>query len=148
MYLALLESILRYGVVLWGAASLTNLEKIKKQQIRALKNVMKYKNASTFTVNAFQDLKFLNVFGIYKQKIIIKNQHTNCYKKKISHQHETRRQVEGLFKVPKSCNKYGDSTAKVIVPKLFNLLPKSLLEISSKSVFKRKVTEWVLASTN
>ena len=62
VYLALLESILRYGVELWGAASLTNLEKIKKQQIRALKNVMNYKNAPTFTVNAFQDLKILHVF--------------------------------------------------------------------------------------
>jgi len=143
VYISMIESILRYGLELWGSACTTELEKVKNLQVRALKNVMGYKSRSQFILNAFQDLNVLDIFGLYKRKILVNNFNNADLRVKVIHKHDTRQQVDGYYYIPKSHNKYGDSTSKVIVPKLFNLTPKDFLEMT-KNAFKRKIKKWLL----
>ncbi|KAK3923408.1 LINE-1 retrotransposable element ORF2 protein [Frankliniella fusca] len=80
VYVALAESIIRYGIGAWGAASETYINEIRDRQTIIIKSIMYFKSRSDFNENAFKDLNVLSVKGLYFQNIVNRYYFSNKYK--------------------------------------------------------------------
>jgi len=143
-YTALAESTIRYGILAWGNASKTKLEKIKNIQERMLKIVSGIDRRSDFKVDPFFDLQVLDVFDIHKYTILTKNCFSNKFKSAVSLDKQTRSTKQMQYVVPFSASTFKDKTKEVLVPKIFNLIPLDLHLINSKSKFKKETKRWLI----
>ena len=144
VYVALAESIIRYGIGSWGAASDTYINEIKERQIIMLKTIMWYKSRTQFIENAFSDLNVLSVSGLYFQNIVNRYYFSCKYKEPFQQHHSTRHAGSGKFGMPLCNNKYGERTLDYQVPKCFNKLPSELLVVAHVCEAKRKIRKWIL----
>uniref|UniRef100_A0A1B6KLP9 Reverse transcriptase domain-containing protein n=1 Tax=Graphocephala atropunctata TaxID=36148 RepID=A0A1B6KLP9_9HEMI len=88
-YFALFETYLRYGVVVWGGTSTTNLNRvltIQKSAIRSLANLKEQESCR----EEFKNLKIKTVISIYVQAAILHVDRLGLPKVTRSHSHNTR----------------------------------------------------------
>jgi hypothetical protein len=143
VYKSLLESILRYGVQIWGGTNLVHISKLMKVQGKCLKLVVKGREMSNYELLKASDT--LTPKGFYEFYNIINNFGDNFYKKITECRYAVRRKK---YIVPRVYNNYGERTLKCIVPKLYNKLPDSIIMIDKYSIFKENVKAWLQATTN
>jgi hypothetical protein len=144
LYIALAESLIRYGITAWGSASDTYINSIKERQIILIKKIAGFKSRCQFSVNAFQHLNVLSVRALFMQKILYKYYFSPKYKELCNHEWQTRYKDSGKFVIPQSLNKYGERTLNYIVPSTFNKLPPQLLSLTHVCRMKREVRDWLM----
>ena len=144
VYVALAESIIRYGIGAWSTASETYINEIIERQIIILKTLMSYKSRKQFSVNAFNDLNVLSAKGLYLQNVVNRYYFSYKYKEPSQQRHRTRYSDSGKFALPLCNNKYGERTLEYQVPKCFNKLPLDLLSIANVCQAKREIRKWIV----
>ncbi|XP_046812429.1 putative uncharacterized protein DDB_G0282133 [Lucilia cuprina] len=92
------------------------------------------------------ELHVLKVKSIYYTTLAIEFYNDARFLQKIDHQYNTRRRNEGRFKVGSFQNNYGKSTLNVTLPKLFNSLPVSLLNIPIHHKRKKLLKNFFISS--
>lgn len=138
VYKALFESIMRYGVQVWGGTGAVHLSKLVNLQMRALKLIIRDRN--------FSNSKLLDCCntqtpsGFYKYYHLVSNFCVNEYKQIVVSGYEIRRKK---YNVPRTFNSYGEKTMRCLVPKLYNALPNSISELESIGEFKKAVSLWL-----
>jgi Reverse transcriptase (RNA-dependent DNA polymerase) len=148
VYTALVDSIISYGILAWGNASIVHLQKIFLLQKKIIKNIVPchIKHKLNFDTNLFFNaLQILNIFDIYRYKIIIKYYYSTDYKLLYDHEIATRAQDEELYRVPRYKNKYGKRLLNNIVPTEFNKLPVHLKKLLKYSEIKYQIKNWLMA---
>ena len=148
VYTALVESIISYGILAWGNASIVHLQKIFMLQKKIIKNIVPchLKHKLQFDTNLFfKELQILNIFDIYRYKIIIKYYYSTDHKFLYEHDKATRARAAELYRVPLYKNKYGKRLLKNIVPTEFNKIPVHLKKLRKYSEIKCKIKNWLLA---
>lgn len=143
-YYSLIESHLRYGVVIWGNSSHFNLERVlvaQKKAIRALAGLKPLESCR----NAFYELRILTVVSLYILEVL-------CFVKSHSparlgetHSYNTRN--ANNFALPIHHLALTEEKPSYIGSKLFNLLPNHLKEITEERSFKKKTRQWLLERT-
>lgn len=133
VYSALVQSIMAYGIQCYGTCTGTNKGKIDSINNKIIKMIRrKNHNNDTMDILSFDQL--------YKYTMIKKYYYRTELMEKVHHKYELR---ENKYKIPKTFNKYGERTKRVVVPKLMNSLPGDLHDLTKISEVKRKIKKWL-----
>lgn len=145
LYSSLVESILRYGILVWGSAATVYLKRLCKCQdkiVRYVYNNYNYKNEDN--IYYYQKLKFLPLNLLYKYILIIENYFSKNYKCIEMKYHTMTKRSKERYNIPNYFNKHGKNHLKVTVPTIFNEIPPNLRNIEKMATIKNKIKNWLL----
>lgn len=138
VYHALIESLIRYGILSWGYTTNNYLDKIENIQKRIFKLISSKSNIKVVNCNLLT-IRQLHFF-IFIISYYFKQEH----KKSSEHTHKTRHKDKLLE--PISINSYGSQEKRVLIPKLFNKITPDLLSLEKISIAKIKLKKWILSN--
>lgn len=139
-YFALLESNLRYGLLIWGNSSAGNLQRVlvsQKKAIRALAGLQPRESCRP----AFINLSILTVVSLYVLEAVIYVHERDFPRGSQRHQHNTRRATD--FQLPAHRLSLFEEKPSYMGLKLWNCLPEDLKKLEMAK-FKKKVKLWLL----
>ena len=140
VYLALVQSVIQYGIIAWGGITKTNLNPLYLLQKRIIKICLR-KPLDYPTNLIFSEFKVSKIDQIFKQKLLLYF-HKNYYSFKTdSHDYHTRRNDYCLLHEPKCSTSAGSKHARNFGPKFYNSIIKDRPELSklNPSRFKNKI---------
>ena len=142
IYYSLVESIINYGLVVWGYARKTAMSALEVAQKYVIK-IMYFKNKRYPTGLLFQESGLFNLEQLYIKSIVrymLKNQ---CYKNMLQHNLNTRNVANNNVFVPAMSHSATQRHICFVGPKLYNVLP---LQFKNKSYtkVKQKLKNWIL----
>lgn len=123
LYFALVDSLISYGIVIYGSSFKTYINKIKQLQLRFLKLLVDKHIKNKFRDNyegLFKHCKILPVDKKYLFEIAKEEYWSTTYKTQFIGKIKTRQASKAKFFVPKVNNNYGKRTKQYIVPIIFN----------------------------
>ena len=145
IYKALCESIIGYGITIYGCTYTSYMLKIESLQYNIMKLIVPY-NRNNFQLVRFsssEKLGILTARDLYRYKVILKHYYSSRYKIKANHYITTRFISNQMYIVPSFTNNYGRMTQKYQVPYIFNEIPRNLLALNSFSTIKHKIKNWI-----
>jgi hypothetical protein len=145
IYDAWILSHIRYGIEIYGLASETHLKKLQKIQNKIVKILFR-QNEDIKVEKIYLDYELLKIIQIRDFVIIIKNYYNTM--KLYKDVEQTRTYNTKSIKLRKSLwqNKFGQRSKLFYIPKIFNALPKLLLNICKIGLVKRNIKSWLLFS--
>lgn len=142
VYAAIVESILAYGILAWGAAYKNHINRLQITQKWIIKTMLG-KTILYPSDLVFNESKIFNIRELYIQKAvkyIHKNKITSQYE--ISHSVNTRANVNGHLEVPFKTHTVCQQSISFLGPKLYNEIPSSLKDAKHMSSFCRQFKLW------
>lgn len=147
IYFGLAQSILKYGIIAWGGASKSVMNKLKITQKLILKIIFnkpfRFSTDSLFAESNIFDLNKLYLFAI--GQYIYLSRHKN-YLQFSEHLYFTRSKEKNNCKLTKHYKTISARQLNVIAPKLYNEFPviiKSAIFQSNKIIFIKKFKKWL-----
>ena len=144
---ALVQSIVRYGISIYGNTTKTHLRTVENIQARILKTIYKkYKTVGTQLTKRelYKKFNILPMTQLFKYTIILKYYEDIQYKEPTEHDIITRQITNTTYQVPRINNDYGRQTLKYTIPKTFNEVPQILRHINNMTDRKRRIKDWLL----
>lgn len=145
VYLSLGESVIRYGITIYGTCPKYKEQKIDSIINRCVSNIVygsKHELKETKErKNAVELLSFENVFKF----VVLTSHYFSKEFKEIPNRIKTLRHTE-TYAIPKIYTNYGKKQRNYYVPAIFNSLPKDILSLSSKRQMYKKIKEWCFLS--
>lgn len=139
LYKALVESLIRYGILVWGGlyeTTLHNLNIVQKYIIKVM-----YKRKRMYPSDLLFSHDICNIRTIYITTVC-----TYWYdrdKEYLDHPHRTRSRANKHLKIPQNYRNFNLKFIDYIAPKAYNLLPRELREITSKRKFAEESKKFV-----
>ena len=143
IYHALVESLLSYGLLLWGGSYEKILKPIKIIQKRILKIIL-HKPKLYPTIQLFNDCKIMNITQLYTLQICKHIFYTDI--KLIDHPYQTRAKCRLTTKISKANKTITQSFFINRLPKIYNAMPDNIKKTKSNRSYIRKVKEWIKAT--
>lgn len=142
IYLSLVESVINYGVVVWGNAR-KNIKSALNVAQKYLIKIMYFKNRRYSSELLFHECRLLTVDQIYLLAAIRFMLKTNYYKREITHELNTRNVARHNVIVPLVGSSATQRHLYFVGPKIYNLLPTCF---RTKEYFqiKNKLKEWLI----
>lgn len=139
-YFSLVESHLRHGITAWGNAKICSV--LQSAQNKIVKSLSKKQPASTQhrtnnnrpTTQLYATQKILNIKDLYSISIIKEFMEDANLAKKLNHEQNTRRRIEGRYIVPAFKNDYGKHALSVSLPTILNELPNAIMQECNKKI--------------
>lgn len=142
-YKSLVESILTYGIIIWGGTYNSQLKNVKITQKWILK-VMLWKNRRYSTEQLFLDSNVLNVNGLYilnVAKFIYRNRELRV---PTNHIHNTRQNERKALIIPRPNSNLYKKSIGFMGPKIYNIIPDYLKTINNYKLFCKKLSIFVM----
>ncbi|GJQ69642.1 hypothetical protein Trydic_g2978 [Trypoxylus dichotomus] len=140
IYHSLVESVLSYGITIWGQASISHINRLKSAQGRILRNMDR-----SVIGNIYREHNILSIKHLYIFRVVINNYFKSRDLTTVHHPHATRARERGMYVVPKTNNKYGDRLISVQLPKILNDLPETMLNLQSLAQVKANLRSWLVS---
>lgn len=145
VYNALGESILRYGISLYGMCSNYKKSKINKILYKIACNItygtMYEKVEKDDKMNA---ARVLTIERLHCYEILVKHYFNSDFKIPLTKERILRRTEK--FILPRIFTKYGKNARSYYVPFYFNKLPEELHNLDSLKILKQEMREWCCQS--
>ena len=144
VYFTLVESLIRYGLLVWGAANFSFIDPIFKLQKRILK-IMGNREIRFPTIELFIENRVLSVRQLYILLLVNymkKNENRNNV---VNHTHNTRIRERNYQDVPRMNTAFGQRSIVYLGPTIFNRIPVEIKEEENINRFKRKIRHWLLS---
>lgn len=140
VYFGLIESLIRYSIVLWGSSSSSNLNRIFVLQKRAVRCILKLRPTES-CLDHFKELGFLTVPSIYMYEVItfVKEQHLVK-----AHQHIYNTRNKNFNPSISHNLKLYETKPEYIGLKLLSQLPSVLNKINDLNKFKRELKNYLI----
>lgn len=147
VYYALADSLISYGLIVYGRTFKTYLQDIKKLQIRLIKFLVSKKvkkKCNKEYEKLFTICKILPIDKKVDYLISLEHYFSDEFKVPIENKYKTRSVREKRLEQPKINNYYGERISKFLVPKVFNKidmlrhspkLSKGMLKSKLRSLF-------------
>lgn len=138
-YYALVESHLRYGLVVWGSTTNNYLKRVLIHQKRAIRCLadLKYQESCR---DAFKELKILTLTSLYIREAILHTITTNQTRNRDIHHHKTRN--ASSFAIPPHHLSLFEKKPSYKGALYFNNLPEQLRNEPTHR-FKNQLTTWL-----
>lgn len=146
VYCAIAESLMTYGLLVWGLCSQGHLNKLKTIQNRIIKNLIPLHKAP-YDMTITERYNFCNLLPIQKLflfRFILKYYFCEKYKDTNTHLKNTRLQQNPPYKIPTTINKYGQRQHIIQIPLIFNSIPRELRHFKKYIEIKRNIKTWLL----
>lgn len=141
IYHSLIESILSYGIVVWGSASFCHINRLQLTQNVIVRNINKTIQDAN---NAYKKHKILKIEELYMLRVLINNYFNPQITTERQHPYKTRAISTRELEVPRCANKYGQRQRQVVVPRLLNKLPGNLRNLQSLREVKARIKDWLI----
>lgn len=139
LYHALAESIMRYGISIWGSAYPTNLKKIQLSQKYLLKVIFQ-KRKQYPTETLFKEIDILDINLLYVNSVLVfMHKRKSVFDIDIKHNYSTRNKTNLNVQIP--CHSL-TTTQRFITyygPKFYNLLPVHFKQYNNTNLFRKKI---------
>lgn len=142
MYQTLIESIIMYGLVVWGAACDSCLHPLKITQKFIIKILMK-KNKRYPSNLLFREAGLFSVRKLYIKSVAKFMRNSIKYRQLVSHGVVTRRAVRQCTFVPRMVVTTAQRHTQFIGPKLYNMIPVNIRLTTNMRGFMFRVSEWI-----
>ena len=143
VYKALVESVIRYGILVWGGMYKASLQCLNVLQNYILKII--FKKPKLFHTALLYSENILNVRCLYiltVSRFMIKS--TN--KSHISHSLSTRNKQAGNLSIPKNKTTLNLKSIIYLGPKIYNALPHNLRCLKANKIFNRKCSDYIFSN--
>lgn len=136
IYKSLVESILRYGIIVWGGTYKTNLLSLKIIQNYLLKVI--YGKSRLFPTRLLYSDDICNITSLYIQSVCAFVHKSKFLKHYIEHTYETRNRINKHLVIPVNHKQVNLKFFDYLAPKFYNLLPGEVKSIAGMKSFNRK----------
>ena len=139
-YYAVVESHIRYGILLWGGTSEANLNKIQvlqKKAVRALSDL----GPTDSCREAFKALGLLTVTALYIHAVVTYTDQLNLPRNINFHSYNTRRAAD--YSLPLHHTTKFSNKPSYIGRKIINSLPQDLKNLTGENL-KRHLKNWLV----
>lgn len=133
VYRAIVESLLRYAIVVWGGLYNNALQQLNVVQNFILKII--YKRNRTYPTEMLYNKELLNMRSLYILNVCIlvqKNKHKKIY---IQHSYITRNASSRSLVIPNSSTNLKLRYLTYLAPKIYNLVPLEIRSLSNLNKF-------------
>ena len=141
VYDALVESIIRYCIIVWGGLFNNVLKNLQVTQNTVLK-VMFNKSRLHSTSELYAESKLLNIRNIYSHNCLLWIHNNNNYIL-LENDYSTRAMVNQNIMVPLYKKTHLQRFVFYLAPKLYNTLPLELKTVSNKNKFRKELKTYL-----
>lgn len=142
LYLTLVESLIRYGIIGWGGLYKNSLKKLAVAQNTILKII--YKKNRLYSTQLLYSEKICNVRSLFiLSTCCFMHKHTKV-KHYITHDYNTRVRVNQHLIIPISRTNINKKFMNYLGPKFYNLLPLSVKLLNSPKQFSKVCKMYVV----
>lgn len=141
IYRSLVESLLRYGIIVWGGTYKTNLHSLRVIQNYLLKVI--YRKSRLFPTKLLYNDEICDITSLYIQSVcafVHKNKYLKHY---IEHIYETRNRTNKHLVIPVNHKQVNLKFLDYLAPKFYNLLPCGVRSITGMNSFNKKSKEYI-----
>lgn len=143
LYFALVESLLRYCMAIWGGTFPTNMEQLKVTQKYIIKIIL-FKSKRYSSDLLFEEFNVLSLDMLYvSSALVFVYRHKEIAKFNILNKYETRSKSNLNVVVPLHTKTTTQRSITYFGPKLYNLLPSDIKLINNKNLFAKKVKRYI-----
>lgn len=144
LYKALVESVLRYCIIIWGGLYENALHSLKVCQNTILKIIFAKDNRYS-TEKLFTETKLLNIRGLYIHSCL---NYINKIPDLLSvlHIYQTRAISNESLQTPLYLRSHTQRNVTYFTPKFFNLLPATVIKFKNTKLFKHKTKSFILSN--
>jgi len=144
VYKALIESVIRNGVILYGTAADCHLSKIYGQQKRCLDTLIGNKTVRYEPIDLFKGARTLTPKSFYKYSILVS--YFFEHNLRIMNNKNTSMSLRKLnrLKIPQIRNNFGERLSNYVFPTLMNGLPEHIYAENNFKKFKGLLYDWLL----
>ena len=142
IYCALVQSLLSYGILAWGACRSNALHNLLITQKYIIKNMLRLPRLFS-TDLLFDEKNFLSIRHLYLKKALhyfFRTRHTH---ERSQQTRVTRRMLAHNYIEPFRSSVFGQRCYAYLAPRFFNRLPDSIKNLESMGSFKSKSSGWV-----
>lgn len=144
IYKALIESIIRYGIVAWGGLYSSALHKLEILQKYFLKII--FRRSRIYPTELLYTIDTPNIRVIYMTTLCsYLHNHGRMY---VDHSHKTRSNTNRHLKIPLNHNNLNLRFADYIAPKVYNLLPISVRNLRVLKKFNIESKKYIFENYN
>lgn len=144
IYKALIESLIRYGIIVWGGLYENALNQLNVVQNYILKIIDK-KN-KFYPTNLLYNNEICNVRTLYMVSICSYIHKHDELKQYVNHTHETRNKTNRHLKIPTSNKNINLRFVNYLAPKIYNLLPNEIKTINKIKLFNKRCKTYITAN--
>lgn len=142
LYRSLVESILRYGIVVWGGLYDANLKILSTCQNSILK-ILSSKPRRYPTLKLYEELNILNIRNLYILSCLTYLPKIyNCFPV-ILHDYSTRTNISERLYMPGVNNSFCSRFVTFFLPKFYNVLPSTLKELIMRGRNRRLIRSFI-----
>lgn len=146
VYRTIVESLLRYGIVVWGGMYKTALQPLKIVQNYILKII--YKKNRLYPTNMLYSRDIFDIRTLYVLETSIFVYKNKDLKNFISHGYQTRNKANDHIKLPKSNTNTNLRFFNYFAPKIYNIIPLDIRNITKIYTFKKKCRSYIFENIN
>lgn len=141
IYKALVESLIRYGIIAWGGMYNNKIKQLNVVQNYILKII--FKRNKLYSTKLLYSNDILNVRSLYILTTCSYVHKCNKLKNYISHKYETRTKTNKHLQIPTSNRNINLRSINYLAPKFYNLLPLDIKETINKRKFNNKCRDYI-----
>ena len=136
VYKSLVESLMRYGLAVWGGTYKTNLQPLRIIQNYILK--VSYKRDRLYPTRLLYNENVNDLDVLYIQSLCKFVHQKKVLQNHISHAYSTRQNINNHLTLPPNHRTINMRHATYLAPKVYNLLPNCIKQITRNDIFAKK----------
>lgn len=149
IYMAIVESILAYGILAWGNATYSHLRPLISIQNKIIKIITTSHNtinSPSTLADKYKSINLLPFQQLFKYRLILKYYYNEEFKSITKHTANTRLQSSHLYDIPHYNNKYGKRRLHFSIPSNFNIIPASKRNFVKYKDVKLNIKSWLIVN--
>jgi len=138
VYRSLIESIIQYGIIIWGGTYKTLINSLYIRQKYLIKIIL-FKNKLYSTEQLFLESGLLDIQSLYILKSCVFVKKVSELRGVIDHPFDTRNRLGGTLAVPRMRTALNQKFITYLGPRFYNNIPASFKTINNLSMFSKKL---------
>lgn len=134
VYKAFIESLIRYGIIIWGGTYKTTMNQLNVAQNYILRIIYR-RNKLHPTIDLYSE-DILNVRSMYILNTCIYVHRKSKLRTYVKHIYDTRAKRDKQLQIPNSSRNVNQKFLNYLAPKIYNLIPSEIRDISKIDKFK------------
>lgn len=138
------ESVLRYGITIYGGCSNSTKHIINRTLRRIVYNIVYGTKANDSEIaKNMADYNILTVNQLFHYVVLVQRYFSPDYKKERKEKRHLRHTERYI--IPRIYTNYGKRTRKFYIPSIFNALPPDMRELTSIKTLKNEIRKYLHA---
>lgn len=147
IYRALVESVITYGIIVWGGIYNSFIEPLAVLKRLILKTIM-FKDRQFPTELLYEEVKLLDLRNLYILKSLQFSYKNPILRPSINHNQATRSTLMDAVRVPRAGRTKNQYFITYLAPLFYNRLPIEIRELNNINIFTKRIAIFLLKNKN